>query len=106
MVNTLTCLVAGVVTFSILGNIALLTHSNIESVVSSGPGLVFITYPQVVLQLPGAPIWAILFFVMLLVSYFLFYIHCYRFLITSQSESIMALFDRRTLHLNYVNWLR
>jgi len=68
VVNTLTCLLAGVVTFSILGNIAELTQSDIESVVSSGPGLVFITYPQVVLQLPGAPIWAILFFAMLLVS--------------------------------------
>jgi len=58
---------AGVVTFSILGNIAEMTQSDIESVVSSGPGLVFITYPQVVLQLPGAPIWAILFFFMLLI---------------------------------------
>lgn len=67
VVNTFTCLLAGVVTFSILGNIAVLTNSDIESVVSSGPGLVFITYPQVVLQLPGAPIWAILFFVMLLI---------------------------------------
>jgi len=67
VVNTLTCLMAGVVTFSILGNIAEMTQSDIESVVSSGPGLVFITYPQVVLQLPGAPIWAILFFFMLLI---------------------------------------
>lgn len=67
MVNTITCLVAGVVTFSILGNIAFETNSSIESVVSSGPGLVFITYPEVVLRLPGAPAWAILFFIMLAV---------------------------------------
>ncbi|XP_046462594.1 sodium- and chloride-dependent GABA transporter 1-like [Daphnia pulex] len=65
IVNTFTCLIAGVVTFSILGNIASATNSSIESVVSSGPGLVFITYPEVVLRLPGAPIWAILFFIML-----------------------------------------
>lgn len=67
VVNTLTCLIAGVVTFSIMGNIASSTNSSIESVVSSGPGLVFITYPEVVLRLPGAAIWAILFFIMLVI---------------------------------------
>lgn len=67
VVNTLTCLIAGVVTFSILGTIAHSTNSTIDSVVSSGPGLVFITYPEVVLRLPGAPAWAVLFFIMLAV---------------------------------------
>jgi len=37
----------------------------IEEVVNSGPGLVFITYPEVVLKLPGGPIWAFTFFIML-----------------------------------------
>ena len=41
---------------------------SIENVVNSGPGLVFITYPEVVLKLPGGPIWAVTFFVMLVVS--------------------------------------
>ncbi len=42
--------------------------TTIEKVVASGPGLVFITYPEVVLKLPGGPIWAVTFFVMLVVS--------------------------------------
>jgi solute carrier family 6 GABA transporter-like protein 1 len=42
---------------------------SIENVVNSGPGLVFITYPEVVLKLPGGPIWAVTFFVMLVVKY-------------------------------------
>lgn len=65
--NTLTCLLAGCVTFSILGHIALEQGTEVAEVVKSGPGLVFLTYPEVVLKLPGASMWAIIFFVMLLV---------------------------------------
>lgn len=67
IVNTLTCLLAGCVTFSILGHIALEQGTEVSEVVKSGPGLVFLTYPEVVLKLPGAPVWAIIFFVMLLI---------------------------------------
>ncbi|XP_014606088.1 PREDICTED: sodium- and chloride-dependent GABA transporter 1-like isoform X1 [Polistes canadensis] len=67
VVNTLTCLLAGCLTFSILGHIALEQGTEVSEVVKSGPGLVFLTYPEVVLKLPGASIWAIIFFVMLLI---------------------------------------
>lgn len=67
VVNTLTSLIAGVVTFSILGHVALEQGTTVANVVTSGPGLVFLTYPEVVLRLPGAPIWSAVFFTMLVV---------------------------------------
>ncbi|KAH0561633.1 sodium- and chloride-dependent GABA transporter 1-like [Cotesia glomerata] len=67
VVNTLTCLLGGCVTFSILGHIALEQGTEVSNVVKSGPGLVFLTYPEVVLKLVGAPIWAIIFFFMLII---------------------------------------
>ena len=63
-----TCLLAGVVTFSILGHMAHNQGMKVEEVVSSGPGLVFITYPEVVLKMTGGSLWAIIFFFMLVVS--------------------------------------
>ncbi|KAJ9592234.1 hypothetical protein L9F63_001235, partial [Diploptera punctata] len=67
VVNTMTCLLAGVVSFSILGHIALEQGTEVSDVVKSGPGLVFLTYPEVVLKLPGAPAWAAIFFSMLVI---------------------------------------
>lgn len=68
IVNTLTCLLAGSITFSILGYIAFTQSASVADVVKSGPGLVFLTYPEVVLKLPGSVGWATIFFVMLAVS--------------------------------------
>ena len=68
IVNTCTCLTAGVLVFSILGYMAHLQGVGVDDVARSGPGLVFLTYPELVLTLNGSFIWAILFFAMLLVS--------------------------------------
>merc|ERR1719244_248920 len=67
IVNTLTCLLAGVLVFSILGYMAKLQGSSLDEVVNSGPGLVFLTYPDLVITLPGSVMWAAIFFIMLLV---------------------------------------
>ena len=66
-VNTGTCLLAGVVTFSILGHMAHNQGVEVEDVVNSGPGLVFITYPEVVLKMAGGSVWAVVFFSMLVI---------------------------------------
>ena len=68
IVNTLTCLIAGVLVFSILGYMAHVQETDIDNVVASGPGLVFVTYPDLVLNLPGSVLWALIFFTMLLVG--------------------------------------
>jgi Na+-dependent transporters of the SNF family len=63
----MTSLLAGCMTFSILGHIAQEQGIEVSNVVKSGPGLVFLTYPEVVLKLPGAPAWSAIFFFMLVV---------------------------------------
>ena len=81
VVNTCTCLTAGLLVFSILGHMAAINSLPIASVVRwvascglhphpvsrSGPGLVFLTYPELVLSLPASFFWAAIFFIMLLV---------------------------------------
>ena len=68
IVNTMTCLLAGVLVFSILGYMAHVQETTIDKVAASGPGLVFVTYPDLVVTLPGAVLWSVIFFTMLLVS--------------------------------------
>lgn len=40
--------------------------NNIQFVLTLGPGLVFVVYPQAIAQMPISPVWAILFFIMIL----------------------------------------
>ncbi|XP_025829796.1 sodium- and chloride-dependent GABA transporter 1-like isoform X2 [Agrilus planipennis] len=66
IVNTFTSIIAGCVTFAILGYLAFEKDTTVAEVVTSGPGLVFLTYPEVVLKLPWAAFWTLMFFFMLL----------------------------------------
>ncbi|GBM50473.1 Sodium- and chloride-dependent GABA transporter 2 [Araneus ventricosus] len=67
ILNPLTSILAGVVIFSVLGYMANVQNVLVDEVVKSGPGLAFLTYPEVVLHLPLSPLWAGLFFLMLFV---------------------------------------
>ena len=64
--NCLTSVFAGFAIFSILGVLAKELGVNVEDVARSGAGLVFIAYPDLVTRLPVTPLWAILFFAMLI----------------------------------------
>ncbi|CAL1536856.1 unnamed protein product, partial [Lymnaea stagnalis] len=66
VINCSTSVFAGFVIFAVLGYMAHVTNQDIESVTSSGAGLVFVVYPEGLARMPLAPVWAVLFFVMLI----------------------------------------
>ena len=65
-VNCFTSLFCGLVVFAVLGYMSHELGLPIEKVVASGPGLAFVTYPAALAKIPLSPLWAVLFFVMIL----------------------------------------
>uniref|UniRef100_A0A667YX78 Transporter n=1 Tax=Myripristis murdjan TaxID=586833 RepID=A0A667YX78_9TELE len=66
LLNSGTSVVAGFAVFSVLGFMSHEQGVPIEDVAESGPGLAFIVYPQAVAMMPLPQLWAICFFVMII----------------------------------------
>ncbi|XP_010879322.1 solute carrier family 6 member 11a isoform X1 [Esox lucius] len=66
LLNSGTSFVSGFAIFSILGYMAQDQGVDISVVAESGPGLVFIVYPQAVSLLPCPQFWAVCFFTMII----------------------------------------
>eukprot|EP00094_Tigriopus_californicus_P013559 TCALIF_13116-PA protein Name:"Similar to Slc6a13 Sodium- and chloride-dependent GABA transporter 2 (Rattus norvegicus)" AED:0.14 eAED:0.14 QI:285/0.6/0.54/1/0.7/0.72/11/220/640 len=65
-INAFSSMFGGCVIFSVLGYMSYISGIPIDQVAESGPGLAFIVYPKAVSLMPAAPLWAILFFFMIL----------------------------------------
>ncbi|XP_056292961.1 sodium- and chloride-dependent GABA transporter 2-like [Pseudoliparis swirei] len=66
LLNSGTSFVAGFAIFSALGFMAYEQNTDISKVAESGPGLAFIAYPRAVAMMPFPQVWAIFFFVMII----------------------------------------
>ncbi|KAL8616370.1 hypothetical protein ACOMHN_032224 [Nucella lapillus] len=66
MADGLTSLYGGFVIFSVVGFMAHEANTTVDKVATQGPGLALVAYPETISKLPVPPLWAILFFTMLL----------------------------------------
>ncbi|XP_051891270.1 sodium- and chloride-dependent GABA transporter ine isoform X2 [Pristis pectinata] len=66
LTNTGTSILSGFVIFSAFGYMSQLINVPIHEIAVDGPGLVFVIYPEAFVTTPVSPLWAVLFFIMLL----------------------------------------
>ena len=60
-----TSILVGFVTFAVIGFMAHSTGRDVSEVVTQGPGLVFVVYPSAISNMAMAPLWSILYFLVL-----------------------------------------
>lgn len=64
-IDALTSIICGTTVFSVLGYIAKTQSKEINDIIEQGPGLVFMVLPEAIRNMNYAPVWAILFFLMI-----------------------------------------
>lgn len=67
IINSMTSILAAMVLFSFLGHVSHSLGISIDEIEIEGIELAFVAYPAMLSMLPGSNIWAIIFFVMLIV---------------------------------------
>ncbi|KAL3310899.1 Sodium-dependent serotonin transporter, partial [Cichlidogyrus casuarinus] len=65
-INCFTSFLSGFVVFSVLGYMCNKLNKSMEQVAASGPGLVFLVYPEAISTMKFAPFFAIIFMIMLI----------------------------------------
>ncbi|XP_031564337.1 sodium- and chloride-dependent GABA transporter 1-like [Actinia tenebrosa] len=65
IINCFTSFFGGFATFTVIGFVAHTLEKDVKHVISSGPGLAFVVYPESIAQMPISPLWSVLFFFML-----------------------------------------
>ncbi|XP_048468321.1 sodium- and chloride-dependent GABA transporter 1 [Rhincodon typus] len=66
LTNAATSIFSGFVIFSAFGYMSHMINIPIDDIAVDGPGLVFVVYPEAFVTMPVSPLWAVLFFIMLL----------------------------------------
>ena len=66
LADAATAYIGGFAVFSAIGYYAQTLGKPVEEVLKSGPHLAFVTYPEIISKLPLAPVFGVLFFLMLL----------------------------------------
>uniref|UniRef100_A0AAX7U6M3 Solute carrier family 6 member 13 n=1 Tax=Astatotilapia calliptera TaxID=8154 RepID=A0AAX7U6M3_ASTCA len=93
--NSGTSFMAGFAIFSILGFMAYEQNVPISEVAESGPGLAFIAYPRAVSMMPLSPLWAALFFIMIVFLGLDSQFVCVESLVTAIVDMYPAVFRRK-----------
>lgn len=66
LINCGSSIFAGFAVFSTLGFMSYITQTDIQDIATSGPGLIFVVYPEAISRMPIAPLWSCLFFFMII----------------------------------------
>ncbi|XP_068616897.1 sodium- and chloride-dependent GABA transporter ine [Brachionichthys hirsutus] len=64
-INSFTSILAGFGIFSAIGYMAHIHNLPVDNIATSGPGLVFVVYPEILSTMPLFQLWSVLFFMML-----------------------------------------
>ncbi|XP_014008199.1 sodium- and chloride-dependent GABA transporter 2 [Salmo salar] len=106
--NSGTSFVAGFAIFSILGFMAYEQDVPISAVAESGPGLAFIAYPRAVAMMPFSSLWAVFFFIMIILLGLDSQFVCVESLTTAMVDMYPEVFrrkNRRELFLAFVAFI-